>query len=187
MTPDYSVALPFCPTAGSHMPDDILCSENTQHWPLPTRCLCGNPMYTHQPCPLSTVTFVQVQLHRAQSQGLLMARELAPGGQLGTTGCWEAVCGPDLSCGSLGRRGEMAVCPGLCPAQSAHTSNPFTEDQPSAGAQNRADTPLSGFNKGCCRGRGLDGEGGREFLPESGGLGCQIPAWHHQDGLLGPE
>ena len=43
------------------------------------------------------------------------------------------------------------------------------------------------FNKGCCRGLGLDREGaraGRSFCLRLGELWCQIPAWHHQNGLL---
>lgn len=62
--------LPSSPcSAGSHVPDHILSSENTQHWPLPTECLGGNPTYTPQSRPLSTVTLVQAPAAQSSVSG----------------------------------------------------------------------------------------------------------------------
>lgn len=105
--PHTSAPLPSSPcSARPHVPGHTLSSENTQHCHSPLAAWVETLLtaVSHIICPQSHLC--RPQLHRAQSQGLLRAREWASQGQLGTgesgplNGCWRVVCRLDLSCSS---------------------------------------------------------------------------------------
>lgn len=83
------------------------------------------------------------------------------------------LCAGQISAAAApGEGGEMPICSQLSSAQAAGTSSPFTRDQPTAGNQSRADTPMSG---------------GQQKMLQRPGLGCVwgwwwagrkgVPAW----------
>lgn len=160
----------------------------------PASCLGGSPSHAHQSHSLPTVTRVAAQ-SPALGKGVGTLRTIGMMGSGPLRGIWRAVCRPDLSCSRPWERegDNHLLLAWLSPARSVGTGSPFTAGWPCSGTQSRADTHCLGLNKGGCTGLVLDEAGGRESGESCGphlrlgGLWCQTPAWHHQDGFQGLE